>query len=406
MADTGTEIEDAFAICENELCAGCGACVNICPRDCIQFEEDKYGQKRPKIDKKRCVGCGMCRETCPNYDPQKCWKSKSSQTVYAGWRKDEFARRTSSSGGVASVIAEYVIQNSGVVYGASQEQENILYRRADTKEALNKFKGSKYVQADSSKIYRQIEKDIRNQNRVLVTGTPCLIAGILSYMDKKNLGEECKKYLVTIDLVCHGSVPQKYFEEHIKEIVQKKEIKYDQITFRSNIPGENYKLILKKNGQTVYSRRAESDLYFYSFLSAVSVRESCTNCRYKTMKRCGDITLGDFLGLGKEIPFQEDLKGIHPSLILVNSVIGKEIIEENKEKLYLFQRTLEEARKGGPSLRMEDITNDIRWRKQRKKFKRFYPAQGFEKAARKSVGNQVFLSVCKDKAKKILKGKT
>lgn len=401
MADAGVRKVDASIICRKELCSGCGACVNICPHGCINFEEDEYGQKRPVIDQKHCVKCGLCRKTCPNNGEN--LRKRFPEIVYAGWRKETSARQKSSSGGVAALISEDVVQNGGTVYGVIQQQGKILYQRVDTMESVRYFKGSKYVQANSIAIYKQMERDISEKRKVLVIGTPCLIAGILSYMKQKDSKGLYQKYLLTIDLLCHGTVPQTYLKEYLNAVCRKKKIEFDEITFRSNIPGENYRLVLKEKGRTVYSERAESDLYFYSFLSSVAVKESCCNCAYKGRERCGDITLGDFLGLGKNIPFPVDKTGIHPSLILVNSDAGKQIIKNIESQLELYPRTLEEAVTGGPSLRAENFDENKDWVKRRKRFITAYPAVGFEKAAGKSVGDKVFLSLLKDKVKKLLK---
>lgn len=403
MADTGIGITEFSGICKSELCSGCGACVYICPKNCIRFEEDRFGQERPVIDQTRCTQCGMCRKNCPGNMDKKSFRNRYPQHVYAGWRNKESERRTSSSGGIASALAEYVIQHGGVVYGVIQEQERIIYQRADTVEMVRRFRGSRYVQANATGIYRQIEKDVSAEKKVLLIGTPCLIAGILSYMDRKDSKKKYQEYLITVDLLCHGTMPQRYLKEHITAICKKNTIKYDRITFRSNIPGENYKFILKKNDKVLYSRRAESDLYFYSFLSSVAVRESCINCKYKNTVRYGDITLGDFLGLGKEIPFSEKEKGVHTSLILVNSDAGKQLLENINSEICLFPRTLEKAVNGGPSLRMEDSDKKIKWMKRRKKFRILYPKAGFEEAAKKSIGDQVLLSLTKDKVKELFK---
>ena len=402
MADTGIGTTETSVICKRELCSGCGACMNICPRQCIKFEEDEYGQERPVIEKERCIECNICRKTCPVNRKKEKFLFRHPQLVYAGWRKEASERKTSSSGGMAAVLAEYMVRNGGIVYGVVQIQGNITYQRAEMPEEIRNFRGSKYVQADQAEIYKQIEQDICNARKALVFGTPCLIAGITSYMDRKNL-RNYRKYLITVDLICHGNAPQSYFKEHIKEILRKNDTEFDEVTFRSNIPGENYRFILKKNDKTVYSQRAESDLYFYAFLSSVSVKESCVSCTYKGTERCGDITLGDFIGLGREISFPVDRTGIHPSLILINSEAGREILNSVKEELRLFPRTLEEAVKGGPSLRPEDKSKDSDWARRREKFKTTYPALGFEKAARKSIGDRIRLSLIKDKVKKILK---
>jgi Fe-S-cluster-containing hydrogenase component 2 len=42
-------------------CAGCGACIPICPHQAIKFDNDK----KVIIDKEKCRQCGKCMEVCP-----------------------------------------------------------------------------------------------------------------------------------------------------------------------------------------------------------------------------------------------------------------------------------------------------------------------------------------------------
>ena len=44
---------------DREICVGCGACVNLCPRLAIRFIEDKSF-----IDQVSCIECGTCRASC------------------------------------------------------------------------------------------------------------------------------------------------------------------------------------------------------------------------------------------------------------------------------------------------------------------------------------------------------
>jgi len=46
---------------DKSKCAGCGACVNICPYGAIKIGEDS----KAIIDKKKCQNCGKCKEVCP-----------------------------------------------------------------------------------------------------------------------------------------------------------------------------------------------------------------------------------------------------------------------------------------------------------------------------------------------------
>lgn len=45
-------------------CCGCGACMNVCPKNAIRMAEDEVGFVYPEIDQNLCVGCGVCKKAC------------------------------------------------------------------------------------------------------------------------------------------------------------------------------------------------------------------------------------------------------------------------------------------------------------------------------------------------------
>ena len=45
---------------DNKKCDYCGACVAVCPVDCIELEESDI-----KIDDKICTNCKLCVYICP-----------------------------------------------------------------------------------------------------------------------------------------------------------------------------------------------------------------------------------------------------------------------------------------------------------------------------------------------------
>jgi len=45
---------------DKDACTGCGACVEICPVQALQMEEDL-----PVVDEAWCIGCGVCATVCP-----------------------------------------------------------------------------------------------------------------------------------------------------------------------------------------------------------------------------------------------------------------------------------------------------------------------------------------------------
>jgi len=42
-------------------CAGCGACLRVCPYGAIKIGKDG----KAVIDKDKCRNCGKCKEVCP-----------------------------------------------------------------------------------------------------------------------------------------------------------------------------------------------------------------------------------------------------------------------------------------------------------------------------------------------------
>lgn len=46
---------------DSEKCSGCGECVQACPLDAIQIEDNLA-----KVDEETCGDCGACVDACPN----------------------------------------------------------------------------------------------------------------------------------------------------------------------------------------------------------------------------------------------------------------------------------------------------------------------------------------------------
>ena len=77
----------------------------------------------------------------------------------------------SSSGGVFSLLAEEILQNSGVVFGAAMSEDcrKAQHIAVERQEDLWKLRGSKYLQSEIGSTYRQAEnaeggQDSENQD--------------------------------------------------------------------------------------------------------------------------------------------------------------------------------------------------------------------------------------------------
>lgn len=50
---------------EKTECCGCGACLEICPKNAIEMIRDNEGFQYPIICDKKCIKCGLCLRVCP-----------------------------------------------------------------------------------------------------------------------------------------------------------------------------------------------------------------------------------------------------------------------------------------------------------------------------------------------------
>ena len=173
-------------------CSGCEACMNICPKNCISMQKDEYDLYYPKVNIEECINCGLCEKVCPilnkkdmNYDNSK---------VFGMYNKDKDILKKSSSGGVFYSLAKEIINKGGVVYGVDFD---LQFKRAKELKELEPLLKSKYLQAKNLP-YKKILEDLNKGLLVLVSGTPCQIAGIRNYI------KDDYKNLYTVSFVCEG----------------------------------------------------------------------------------------------------------------------------------------------------------------------------------------------------------
>jgi 2-oxoglutarate ferredoxin oxidoreductase subunit delta len=56
-------------VINEDLCLGCGYCVQFCPQKCIEISNktNPSGVLLPKFDPEKCTACGICSRLCPQY---------------------------------------------------------------------------------------------------------------------------------------------------------------------------------------------------------------------------------------------------------------------------------------------------------------------------------------------------
>lgn len=337
-------------ICPPNRCTGCYACVNACHFKCISMQEDKYGELHPVIDETHCTHCNLCQKSCPNNIEL---DFNYPSICYASWITDTQKRKICASGGIGTTLSEFVIrQKKGVVFGSRYDgQFTPIIAYAEQLEEVEYFKGSRYVQSIvGNDTFLKVREFLKSGRFVLFIGTPCQIAGLKSFLHKDY------DNLVTVDLICHGVCPTKYFKEEIAYICKKKQIKnLVDVRFRGN-DRKNFCLSLwtgKRTGNShcVYNRTAYTQYYFAGFLLGVSLRENCYQCNYARPERISDITIGDFIGLGQKIPFNHPKGNVSSVTLNTNKGINfYEKVSQNTPCLMNIQREYAERLEYKPSL--------------------------------------------------------
>ena len=313
-------------ICDPIDCIGCGVCVSVCPRKCIQMEETQEGFMYPIIDLKKCVNCKLCEKKCPQNVEHK----KMTSKFYMAWHKNRKIVMNSSSGGVFSALAQWVLDKRGVVVGAefNASTKEVRHELIDNPKDLFKLKLSKYYQSKTTDIFYKVQEQIKRKVLVLFTGTACQIAALNSF-----LGEIDKKYLITLDVLCHGVASKKVVLEYIKS--KEKEYNKKIIDFRFRIKegkegwqsgsGTRMKLFFSDGTSVVQNKY--TDTYFVGFNSNIFLRESCYRCKYCGQNRISDFTAADFWGVTLERVSKKQLyDGV--SVLLVNSDKARTILSE------------------------------------------------------------------------------
>lgn len=305
---------------------------------------DQEGFWYPQVDTKKCVSCGLCQQTCPALALD--WDRTQNRSVdaYAAYSLDAATRNESSSGGVFTELARYVLRQGGVVFGAAlDEQLNVGHRYVETEEALSAFRGSKYVQSRIALAYRQAQRFLKQGRLVLFTGTPCQIGGLLRYLKRPY------KNLITQDIVCHGVPSPDVWKAYVKFREGQAGTRAEQASFRCKTPGwRNYSLRLQYADGSQCFYAAANDPYMRSFVKDLSLRPSCYQCKFKGLHRESDITLADFWGVEHICPEMDDDKGT--SLVLLHSEEGRMAFERVKECLRWCKTEIELAAVYNPSL--------------------------------------------------------
>ena len=319
-------------------CCGCEACSHVCGKKAITMQDDGCGFKYPVIDESLCVKCGMCESVCPLAN--KPIKAEFAARFFALRSKDDAMVRRSSSGGMVGLMAEEVFSRGGVMYGVVYgEGFRVEHARAENMQEAEAFKTSKYVQSDISAMYETLKKDLAEGRTVLVTGTPCQIAGVKNWLAASRTDTSL---LYTCDNICHGVSSPLTFSDYLasltKYIPDGDYIDSVNMRYKDKSGCTRLEISAKETG-TIQEIHQYS--YHRLYQNRIANRPACFACQFTSYNRQGDITVADFWN-HKPTDFAFDTQyGI--SETLVNSSKGQELFDAIRDKAYYQEVSKEKA---------------------------------------------------------------
>lgn len=338
-------------------CTGCMTCEYVCSQKAITKGVNEQGFRMPFINAEKCINCGECYRKCPENNVE-LKKNTGGLGTYAVMADDD-TRLQSSSGGAFTVLANYVLKNRGYVIGAAyKDPHTVIHEMISDSTKLARLQKSKYVQSDISRAFFDIEKCLINNTDVLFVGTPCQVAAI-----KQIFGDNDR--IISVDILCMGVSSSNCLKKYLDEEFAANNVAL--LDFRHKSNGEwNQNLNLKiitSDGEKIIPFKDSS--YFLAFLKGISLRPSCKRCTYAGCERVGDITIGDFWGVGSYKKELDDGKGT--SLVMVNSIKGAGLLEKIKNNFKLIEAVpFDIACRGNATLTGTIPTNpknDLFWEK-------------------------------------------
>ena len=319
-----------ITIDDERKCCGCRACEDVCPHKCISMTRGTLGHLFPKIDRSKCISCNLCLKVCPIQNKPN--NGIDAGETYVAFNKNKEIRSISSSGGLFYSLASYFVQSRHYkVFGARfDDQLKLKTVEVDNIEDILSLCKSKYLQSNTSGIYKRIKQLLDNNEGVLFCGTPCQIAALKLFLNKDY------EKLFLIDFFCHGVPSQEYFDKCIELVERKKKIQVLSYSYRTKkqngVTPHYYTIKYSKNGKL----KVKTDFYYNSpnyaaFQTYVNLRESCYRCIYSDSERFSDLTIGDFHEIEK---YRKDINRFDGvSLLIANTEKGKQILANISESI-------------------------------------------------------------------------
>ena len=319
-------------IVDKKRCSGCTACLSVCPKGCISMQEDEEGFLYPIVDDAVCIQCGKCVKVCPYSHSEFANKPEEEELAlcYAAYNKNDEVRYQSSSGGMFRALADKIIADGGVVFGAAFDKDFLVeHTYAETLEGLLPLMGSKYLQSRMGNSFSEVKRFLKEGRKVLFTGCGCQIAGLKRFLNHDD------RNLVCVDLICHGVHSPRIWQSYLYSLFSDDKVEY--VNFRDKRTGQDNSSVVIKGLKSQVCEKKKDFLYFKSWQYGLFTRPSCEVCPFKSDNRVSDITISDCWGFRKIAPELYDDKGL--SSVVIHTDKGKLLFDAVASQL-VFKETL------------------------------------------------------------------
>jgi len=314
-------------VVSTENCAGCAACVVVCPVRCLDYSEEK-----PKIVNK-CTACGICAQICPRYDfslptVEKFVFSRERKPeedfgvyrrIVIAQARDKNILQVCQDGGVVTTLLKFALENGlvdgAVVSGVSEDKPFFpVPRLATTSQEVLKCAGTRYFYSPNLIAFQEGIK--QKKESLAYVGTPCQI-NALRKIEMFPLKKYASPLRLTIGLMCTESFTYEgLMEKHIQNELG---INPQDIS-KMNIKGKI--LITTKNGEINAIPLKDAKKY---------TRKGCASCKDFSAE-LADISAGG-LGLSDW------------TFTIIRTEKGEEILQNAERKGLLKTKTVEEERR-------------------------------------------------------------
>lgn len=319
------------------LCTGCGSCVGICPTKGTAIIHIDH-EPEPALEG-LCNHCSLCYEICPGKhipfpvleklvfgrekEPEK-EPLGIYRTCLAGHAADEPVRRYGASGGVASALLIYALEQGLIDLALVGEMNpEIPWRTkplaaSSREEVLRAANTKKQVVATNT----LIEEALKKGTKIGHVGVGCQVHSLRKLQLKYPAHKMSKALSFTLGLFCHDNyytfatellILERTGIESLEEVA-KLEYRVGRTNFR----------VTSKDGQE-YMLIGEAGSFIMLFR-----RNRCTMC-LDWCNELADISLGDYWGPAID---GKDMKQGWSSII-VRTEDGENLIRDAENKGYL-----------------------------------------------------------------------